>query len=140
MNWWTQNAKTVAHECGWWKLNWIYCGVHFSWIYDDQLIQLSQLTMDLSSCFQKFLFCGKKKKKKNSWRTSLLLAWVCKHLPRHGKIGQNFLTQPEKYPTRTRFFFTWSKNGLTFDPTRVFLRFNSTWPELEPFFKTFFFW
>ena len=36
-------------------------------------------------------------------------------------------TRPEKYMTRTRFFFTRSKNGLTRDPTRFY--YGSTRPD-----------
>ena len=51
---------------------------------------------------------------------------------RHGNTGQNFLTRPdptrpEKYLTRTRFFLTRSKNGLTRDPTQFY--YGSTRPD-----------
>ena len=59
---------------------------------------------------------------------------VLKIVSRHGKTGQNFLTRPEKYPTRTRFFFTRSKNGLTRDPTRVFCGSTRPDPNLNHFF------
>ena len=50
--------------------------------------------------------------------SQLIIATAVNSAPlivRHGKTGQNFLTQPEP-----DFFFTRSKNGLTYDPTRFF--------------------
>ena len=52
---------------------------------------------------------------------------------RHGKTGQNFLTQPDptrKIPNSNPISLTWSKNGLTRDPTRPN-------PKLNHFLKTF---